>query len=69
MEGSLFPSISYYLGPMPLSSGTRLGPYEILAPISAGGIPTEAFVQFIAGALLGLLIWWLNEKRGYLWRT
>ncbi|MDQ2900732.1 MAG: hypothetical protein M3Y07_13185 [Acidobacteriota bacterium] len=23
---------------MPLSSGTRLGPYEILAPIGAGGM-------------------------------
>src|SRR5215813_5067284 len=26
------------LHPMPLTSGTRLGPYEILAPIGAGGM-------------------------------
>jgi AcrR family transcriptional regulator len=30
----------------------------------ANPVPTEALVQFIAGALFGLLIWWLNEKKG-----
>jgi AcrR family transcriptional regulator len=26
------------------------------------GVPTEALVQFIAGALFGLLMWWLDGK-------
>lgn len=28
----------------------------------ASSIPAEAFVQFIAGALFGLLMWWLDGK-------
>ena len=27
-----------FVGPMPISPGTRLGPYEVLAPIGAGGM-------------------------------
>lgn len=27
-----------------------------------GGVPTEALVQFIAGALFGLLMWWIDGK-------
>jgi hypothetical protein len=26
-------------------------------------LPREALAQFIAGALFGLLMWWLEEKR------
>jgi AcrR family transcriptional regulator len=32
--------------------------------VSANSVPTEALAQFIAGAFFGLLIWWLNEKKG-----
>jgi AcrR family transcriptional regulator len=28
----------------------------------AGSIPTEALIQFVAGGLFGLLIWWLDGK-------
>ncbi len=28
-------------------------------------VPIEAFVQFIAGALFGLLMWWSNGKCDY----
>lgn len=28
----------------------------------ANGVPSEALVQFIAGALAGLLMWWLDGK-------
>ena len=31
-------STVYYLPPMTLSAGTRLGPYEVIAPIGAGGM-------------------------------
>jgi AcrR family transcriptional regulator len=30
---------------------------------NARAVPYEALVQFIAGALLGLLTWWLEEKK------
>ena len=38
---------------------------DVKAMVPRGGaysVPTEAFVQFIAGALFGLLMWWLNGK-------
>jgi hypothetical protein len=30
---------------MPLSAGTRLGPYEIIAPLGAGGPPSFARIS------------------------
>ncbi len=38
---------------------------DVKATISRGranSIPVEAFAQFITGALLGLLMWWLNGR-------
>ena len=32
------PSLSYTLRRLALTAGTRLGPYEILAPLGAGGM-------------------------------
>lgn len=34
----------------------------MVPPGNAGSIPTEALVQFIAGAHFGLLMWWLDGK-------
>ena len=34
--------------PMALTSGTRLGPYEILAPIGAGGMDFPCLLLFLA---------------------
>ncbi len=31
---------------------------------SAGSVPTEALVRFIAGGLYGLMMWWLDGKVG-----
>jgi hypothetical protein len=28
----------------------------------AGSVPTEAVVQFVAGGLYGLLMWWLEAR-------
>lgn len=36
----------------------------IVARGRANSIPAEAFVQFTAGALFGLLMWWLDRKTG-----
>jgi AcrR family transcriptional regulator len=33
-----------------------------LARTESSAVPTEALVQFIAGALFGLLMWWLDGK-------
>jgi AcrR family transcriptional regulator len=33
-----------------------------VARTESSAVPTEAFVQFIAGALFGLLMWWLDGK-------
>jgi AcrR family transcriptional regulator len=33
-----------------------------IPPTEAGGVPPEALAQFIAGALFGLLMWWLDGK-------
>ena len=35
---SVLPSLSYNLRQLAITSGTRLGPYEILAPLGAGGM-------------------------------
>src|ERR1700729_2001169 len=37
-NGSISARYGYNGAPMPLASGTKLGPYEILAPLGAGGM-------------------------------
>ena len=35
---------------------------KTLPRAESSGVPTEALVHFVAGALFGLLMWWLNGK-------
>jgi hypothetical protein len=34
----------------------------IVSRSAGNGIPTEALVQFIAGGLFGLLMWWMDGR-------